>query len=1170
MKSSSPRSQVSEAVRLLSARWGDQARALQGRVRVLADQVHQVDGEFKGVQARVQTEQEDFLARYAGLRKGWTSDCSCGLNDGCAHVLLALCSVLNVDLGQMTPADAGVGSKVGEAEESPSKSEADAQGFQALVERKLGRVLSREEVGYVKRVEVLIERYAQSDQVPAEALESLVGSRRLTGAERFAVWPQQPTSAWEGWLYLAVFLQGRGALIPGFLGGLTTASELAGVEQGWVERISIQRWEEQLERLLADLDGSRARVAFELRLVFGSHAASLEWMRPGEPEWERVGLEELEEISRIFMESRMDGSSGSRVLLEGFLGACLGGADIGYARSESRERLARLLLDPMLRDRLVNAEREVFEWPSEPLEWELRQEAKGNEDYLLELLCADGSEPPPALFIVGGNLNCYVSAGAVYRTPPLLRLDPRQPLRIPSRGLHSGKAVRLLRGLGVELPEDLAERVVVVQPQVRVRCWLESVGVEERLRVRVSADLGEFGEQVLKDSGWDKPSLMEESDRRILSVDERALRGASAFVQSLGLKDFQEDPEVWERAVGKRFPEEFVPWLEGVPEGVELELQGELKSLGGPVVKGALRLEIQESSPDWFDLRVALSLSETELTPEEIRLLLEGKGKFVRLKGKGWRRLEFDLEEEAAAHFAELGLNAADLDGPPQRFHAVQLAASSAGALMGVEMRDRIRRRSEQLQMAVQPPIPDGVKVELRPYQRAGFHFLAYLSTNRFGGILADDMGLGKTLQTLTWLMWLRSLEDFGGEKFLVVCPKSVVQNWLLEAARFTPELKAATWRGGDATSLQRLASGQDLIVVNYAQLRLSAAALAGYRWHAVVLDEAQYIKNPASQTALSACALQGSYRLALSGTPIENRLLDLWSILQFAMPGLLGSRAQFQRFYDSRSDPMARRKLAARVRPFILRRNKSEVAKDLPARIEEDLVVEMEGTQALLYRAELKNARQSLLRIGSGKELDKQRFNVLTSLLRLRQICCHPGLVSEDHGHVDSAKMEALTDLLEPLMEEGHKVLVFSQFVEMLERVEREMDARGWNTFVLTGETENRGELVADFQSHEGSAVFLISLRAGGMGLNLTSASYVVLFDPWWNPAVENQAIDRTHRIGQTQQVIAYRLVAKDSIEQKIRQLQRSKSAMAGDVLGEEAFARALNLEDFHFLLGD
>ena len=595
-----------------------------------------------------------------------------------------------------------------------------------------------------------------------------------------------------------------------------------------------------------------------------------------------------------------------------------------------------------------------------------------------------------------------------------------------------------------------------------------------------------------------------------------------------------------------------------------------MDSLRTDAVKGTLELSVEENTPDWFDVRVALSVSDTQLTSDEIQMLMEARGKFVRLNGKGWRRLDFEFEGDDEAMLNDLGINSIELDGPPQRYHVLQLAHSSANRLLEKSAREAVLQRAGELQVAVQPPIPSGVNAKMRPYQVEGYHFLCYLSTNRFGGILADDMGLGKTLQTLTWIQWLRERDDFDGKCTLVVCPKSVVQNWVREAERFVPGMRASAWKGGDLRSLRKCIDQSDLVVVNYAQLRILANLLTAIHWHAIVLDEAQYIKNPASQTAVAACALTGNYRLALSGTPIENRLMDLWSIMQFAMPGLLGLRSHFQKRFDSRTDGFARQRLSSRVRPFILRRSKGEVAKDLPERIEEDLLVEMEGSQELLYRAELKRARQAILKIETSKELDKQRFNVLTSLLRLRQICCHPGLVSEDHGHADSAKLDALTDLLEPLMEEGHKVLVFSQFVEMLERVEREVDARGWDSFMLTGETENRGELVDEFQAHEGSAVFLISLRAGGMGLNLTAASYVVLFDPWWNPAVENQAIDRTHRIGQTHQVIAYRLVVKNSIEEKIRHLQRTKSAMASDVLGEESFAKALTLSDFQFLMED
>ena len=291
---------------------------------------------------------------------------------------------------------------------------------------------------------------------------------------------------------------------------------------------------------------------------------------------------------------------------------------------------------------------------------------------------------------------------------------------------------------------------------------------------------------------------------------------------------------------------------------------------------------------------------------------------------------------------------------------------------------------------------------------------------------------------------------------------------------------------------------------------------------------------------------------------------------MTFAMPGMLGKRTAFAKSFDQRSDPLARTRLAARVRPFVLRRTKNEVAKDLPERSEEDLHCELDGPQATLYRAELKRARAALLNIQTSKELDKKRFNILTSLLRLRQICCHPALVSEKAANAESAKLNALFDVLEPIIAEGHKVLVFSQFVQMLAIIRAEIERREWPHFLLTGDTEDRGALVQNFQQSEGAAVFLISLRAGGFGLNLTAASYVVLYDPWWNPAVENQAIDRTHRIGQTSHVIAYRLLIKESIEEKIRKLQRSKSALAEDILGEESFTRALTLDDFRFLLGD
>ena len=358
-----------------------------------------------------------------------------------------------------------------------------------------------------------------------------------------------------------------------------------------------------------------------------------------------------------------------------------------------------------------------------------------------------------------------------------------------------------------------------------------------------------------------------------------------------------------------------------------------------------------------------------------------------------------------------------------------------------------------------------------------------------------------------------------------------------------------------------------DVLVVNYAQLRRLQEPLEAVQWNAVVLDEAQAIKNPESQTAQGARRLKADHRLALTGTPIENRLLDLWSILAFAMPGVLGNRAQFQRSFGSAEDPLSRRRLAARVRPFLLRRTKSQVAQDLPDRVEEDLSCEMEGVQKRLYDAEFKKARALLLKVQTKTDLDQFRFHFLTSLLRLRQICCHPALVDDTQRKAESAKTDALFDLLEPLIEEGQKVLIFSQFVSMLDLLREEITARGWTTFYIAGHTDDRSAPVSGFQSHVGGAVFLISIKAGGFGLNLTAASYVILYDPWWNPAVEAQAIDRTHRIGQTQKVIAYRLITQGSIEEKIRALQQQKKAVAEDILGEERFSQSLTVDDFRYL---
>jgi SNF2 family DNA or RNA helicase len=356
-------------------------------------------------------------------------------------------------------------------------------------------------------------------------------------------------------------------------------------------------------------------------------------------------------------------------------------------------------------------------------------------------------------------------------------------------------------------------------------------------------------------------------------------------------------------------------------------------------------------------------------------------------------------------------------------------------------------------------------------------------------------------------------------------------------------------------------------LVANYSQLRINAAWFRQQTWDAVVLDEGQFIKNPGSQVAMAARALVTQHRIVLTGTPIENRLTDLWSLFAFAQPGVLGTQSAFRRHYNE-ANPEALTRLHRRVRHFLLRRTKAQAAPDLPPRTEDDLVVTLEGAQRRLYDAELKRARAQLLGIDTNQALSAVRFNVLSSLLRLRQICCHPALIDPAHRDLPSAKLDALLEQLEELRDEGHQVLVFSQFVEMLEIIRSRLVAAEIGHLMLTGQTENRGQLVEQFQTDRSKTVFLLSLKAAGFGLNLTAASYAILYDPWWNPAVEAQAIDRTHRIGQTQPVVAYRLLAEGTVEEKIRAMQRDKAALAQAVVQEESLAAVLDLDSLRQIL--
>ena len=459
---------------------------------------------------------------------------------------------------------------------------------------------------------------------------------------------------------------------------------------------------------------------------------------------------------------------------------------------------------------------------------------------------------------------------------------------------------------------------------------------------------------------------------------------------------------------------------------------------------------------------------------------------------------------------------------------------------------------------------PDHFVAELRPYQTIGFRWMRFLRDMDLHGVLADDMGLGKTVQALALLT------DSPGPH-LVVAPTSVLPNWEREAGRFSPELKVNRYHGPNR-SLEKPA---DVVLTSYALLRMDLPQLMERSWTYVVLDEAQAIKNPDSQTARAACRVPAGHRLALTGTPVENRLEELWSLFRFLMPGLLGTRATFRdRFIKpiEVGDKEAQRALRARVRPYVLRRLKRQVARDLPALTEIVVRCEMSPAQRKVYEAVRQSARREVLDLLSGPGRREANIAVLEALLRMRQACCDPSLLPGTTGQgAKSAKLDRLEEMLVDLVSEGHKALIFSQWTSLLDHVQPRLEELGISWVRLDGGTRDRQAVIDTFQGDDGPPVFLLSLKAGGTGLNLTAADYVIHLDPWWNPAVQQQATDRAHRIGQERPVVSCKFIAANTVEERILELQEAKKELAELALGADGgMLRSLTSDELRSLFDD
>jgi len=588
--------------------------------------------------------------------------------------------------------------------------------------------------------------------------------------------------------------------------------------------------------------------------------------------------------------------------------------------------------------------------------------------------------------------------------------------------------------------------------------------------------------------------------------------------------------------------------------------------------------QITSSGVQWFDLGVVFASSAGEtFSPAEIqRLLLSGQNHTRLRNGK-----LAVIDTGAVAELQEVLLDCA----PRQEAQGYHIHNTQAGFLEATlrqhadwkvqapsSWRDRAAKQSGTAKLEC-PPLGNLENV-LRPYQKHGAAWLDFLRVNGFGGILADEMGLGKTLQTLAYLRFLRQTQP-GLVPMLVICPTSLVFNWVAEAQKFTPELKVLALHGPDRHARFDEIAASDLVVTSYALIRRDAEKYRSREFDTVVLDEAQHIKNRQTQNAKAVKAVRAKHRLVLTGTPLENSVLDLWSIFDFLMPGYLGTAKNFHERYElpitKGKSAEAQTRLARRLRPFLLRRLKKDVAADLPEKIEQVSFCELTPDQRHVYQQVIEASRKEVLASAGAPGAARSRMLVLTALLRLRQVCCDLRLLKLENMKPASAsgKLDLFGELLEEVLDGGHRVLVFSQFVGMLTLLKEQLTAEGIEFCYLDGSTTDRAAVVERFQGNAAIPVFLISLKAGGVGLNLTGADTVIHFDPWWNPAVEDQATDRAHRIGQTRAVTSYKLITRDTVEEKILILQNRKREVIRNTLGgEEEFAASLSWEEIQELL--
>ncbi|NRA34474.1 MAG: SNF2 helicase associated domain-containing protein [Polyangiaceae bacterium] len=823
---------------------------------------------------------------------------------------------------------------------------------------------------------------------------------------------------------------------------------------------------------------------------------------------------------------------------------------------------SRVLLEPALMQ---------LRFDDEPLAPQFDLEMVGSETIVAKATFRPSGEGRPYPLTQGGwfegSPGWHVDTTEGVARPIDTKVSPaalRRLIRSPTIAERAADLIDLVTNslpkvaleVGAPLP-DLSQvaDVIDLTPEFRMRAGGNLVEASVSLR----AAYGDLEVEVRAD-GMSPPVIVEppqEGQKRAkcIRTDIVAQQQAAQTLISLNLT-----PNESGESFIARGDDAIQFWSEGIgslPESWELYVPEEL--VGAQVRAAPVVMSARVSSGmDWLNLKVSWESDGVGVTRSEIEQCLREGRKYVRLSDNSFAPLDADrvkslMDREIELMSAESKAGKLPLS-QAGRVQELLAQADSANIAAGTK---QLFKKLESISNIKAIKKPAGLKATLRPYQKQGLAWLRFVHDMSSGGVLADDMGLGKTIQTIALFLSLKP--DIKNFKALIVAPTSVVNNWKREIERFAPSLTTALWHGAGRKEQKDELSAANIIITSYALLRRDIDFLKNLKLDYAILDEAQNIKNPYSATAQAAKDLTATRRLALTGTPIENRLTEIWSIFEFVSPGLLGPLKRFEEKFArpiDQGDSKKAARLRAVIHPFILRRTKNEVAKDLPPKIESNKIIDLPKEQRAVYTQLMREVRAQVMGEVENKGLAKSQIHILAGLTKLRQAACDPRLLGlpRQFSHDDSGKLAVLRELMTECESGGHKVLIFSQFVQMLKLVRSALDEDKVRYEYLDGSTTNRQAVIDRFQEDPTVTAFLISLKAGGSGLNLTAADTVIHFDPWWNPAVEDQASDRAHRIGQRKVVTVYRLVAAGTIEEKILQLKDKKRQLVASVLTEDS----------------